>query len=520
MYISIERNESRDVIDIFDKIASSNRLLQARASNEAYFQLIESKPTRSQSSDGEFEILIKVQLPAKKRNNSSDQIKKKNQENAELVSCKDNKMEELEKAMERTIKCEKTIMSGQAVLKFEYYVSKAMIVAIKKFFSKKAYQRELANYNKLLNVLPQLVTKLISSDDKNLILISEKGFCTLRKFLFFYIQQKVKNAGSKVVRLIRQLAYVMLNIINSFNLNGIMHCDIKPDNIILNYKYIVGEKFLILKMIDLGYSINFNSAKTKNNDYMKQDGSTMGYTNESLLNLQTKEAILAAEFWCLGNIILEIIEIFLKKENLKSRNSDHYNDEIRPKIVKEIPESIIFLLDTLFSKNVLLEIDKIIKRIKNDLEKKDGLLNSTLYNPEHGYLIEIENLNNFIDEIYELNPLFQNFPEKTTEDLYKKAFFYTKVKPNSEKKIKEGKMIFLKCLETMKDVSNECGSKCLFHLGNYFHQSLRKYQFCNKMIKNYSSFSKCFPNDFQNEKIKINFENFVKRIKIMEQLIY
>ena len=468
------------------------------------------KKIRSRSRSRSEQKILKLEKFKKSTNKKicSHKARVKIGTNKKPFFWEDDEREKTEKEMERTVVCEKQLSSGQSELKFEYYVSKSMKVARKKFHLKKYYQRELKNYKILDKKLPHLVAKLISSDDVNWILESEKGFCDLKDFLVFYINKKITNV-SQVERLIIQLTYGIINIIKSFNLNGILHGDIKPGNIILNYKPVVGEDSLILKMIDLGMSINFHYATTEDSDYMKSCGYTEAYTNKSLLERETKGANLAAEFWCLGNIILEIIEIFTKIKGLKCQNFKRFKEDIRPKIVKKISKEIIDLLDILFSEEVLSKIDNHLDFLKNQLDKIKDL---NLYDAENGYLINIPNLNEFIDEIYELNPLLQNLSESTVEDAYKKAFLYTKVKPNSQKNVNEDKMIFLKCL-TMKDISEKHISKCLFHLGNFFHQSMRKYQLCSTILRNYDTFSQMFPKDFRLSRTKCSLQNFVKIIE-------
>ena len=424
-----------------------------------------------------------------------------------------NEIEKVKEKMERILIIGKPFKSGQASLEFKYDVSKALMVAEKTYNrdnmvkNREGYQREL-NIYKIAARLP-FVARLISQEDENLILNIDKGFCDLKYFLFFCRQQRFLREDQQIKRFIFQVAYGLSNIIKIFILNGILHGDIKPNNIILNPNPIVGKNYLIVQIIDFGYSIVFDPRHPENSDSMICNGFTSYYHNRSLLECKNR----ASEYWCLGNTILKIIEMLSGMKDLQCKDLTYFNGTIKPKLVSKKYSEIIKILEILFSENVLFRINELNDYLQMEISTVFGINIKNLYNEEHGFLIDIQNLPRIADEICELNPLLANLKESTTEKVYQKAFRFINVKPSSEKKKYEGKMLFFKCL-TSRDISPECISKCLFHLGNSFHLAMRKYQLCTKILSasNCDSFSKMFPKDFKTKKTKFNMRIFVKKI--------
>ena len=412
---------------------------------------------------------------------------------------KNNKYEELEISIERKIECGLPKKSGQSSVKFIYDLSRAIVMAIKKFNGRLAYERELKNYNIVLEKLPQFTTKLISSDEKNLTLISEKGFFDLNDFLTICIKNNFINGKEEIESFISQLLYGMIKMIEKLDKNGILHSDIKHRNIMLNYNFSDKMNSIKIKLIDWGLSISFDPNKINNEDNLNRNGSTEIYSNIFLSKLKNKGAILANDYWCLGNTILEVIEKFYGWEDLKCQYFKDFDESKISKLRGKISQELIAKLDILLSSDVLSKIPDLIQQ-------------NNLYEEKLEYSINIKNLNVFINEIIELNPLFDNFNDSTSEKMYQKAFLFLNVKPASEKIRTAGKMLLLKCL-MMENISRQCTSKCLYNLGLIYFFLMRKYHLSLKILKFPHYFSVMFPEDFSNGELLKNLHTFVGRIE-------
>jgi serine/threonine protein kinase len=179
------------------------------------------------------------------------------------------------------------------------------------------------------NLIINLVDYIDDSND--LWLILEKGGKSLSNLLFKIKGEFIGNEriycikkGKLLVEFFKNIEIFktffkkMLQFIHFLNKNGIVHCDIKPDNILVEYDYDNNGNFILksVKMIDFGSAFFINNPdnfSSNTPEYMCPEINDLSEKNASIKDITAflkglKCHSWIVDMWSLGVTILEIIQ--------------------------------------------------------------------------------------------------------------------------------------------------------------------------------------------------------------------
>jgi serine/threonine protein kinase len=168
-------------------------------------------------------------------------------------------------------------------------------------------------------------------DSNDLWLIFEKGGKNLSNLIFkikgeFMSNERIYSIkkGKLLVEFFNNIIHFktffkkMLQFLHFLNKNGIVHCDIKPDNILVEYDYDENASFFIksVKMIDFGSAFFINSPdnfSSNTPEYMCPEINELTEKNASMKDITAflkglKCYSWSIDIWSLGVTILEIIQ--------------------------------------------------------------------------------------------------------------------------------------------------------------------------------------------------------------------
>ncbi len=170
-----------------------------------------------------------------------------------------------------------------------------------------------------------------SEDNNDIWLVFEKGGKSLSNLLFKIKGEFVGNERIYSIKKGRLLIEFFENIqsfklffkkilefLHFLNKNGIVHCDIKPDNILLEYHYDENGNFLVkdIRMIDFGSAFFINNPENFSSntpEYMCPEINELTEKNASIKDITNFLKSIKCysgciDVWSLGVTILEIIQ--------------------------------------------------------------------------------------------------------------------------------------------------------------------------------------------------------------------
>ena len=134
------------------------------------------------------------------------------------------------------------------------------------------------------------------------------------------------------IRLMMDFIFRMTQVLHLFHEAGVVHADLKPDNILIDFDE-QRQEIRSMKIIDLGSSFLLNEQETKLKDQIEFGQSTPEYLPPEIQLYLTRkftqqnnyqisdfsEIAFVFDVWSLGSILLEIISGFPLWLSLKAR---------------------------------------------------------------------------------------------------------------------------------------------------------------------------------------------------------
>ena len=238
--------------------------------------------------------------------------------------------------------------------------------------------RELSILHKIKRInSPYLISYVdinINKQNKEIWILMKYFPIDLRTFFY-------KNLGKHEIineNLFRNIAFQILSGLNSLHKNGIIHCDIKPENIL----YEPQEK--IVQIIDFGLSYNFDFDANKD---FKACGGTYPYIPPDVL-LGNTRFFISLDIWSLGCVLIELCTGKL----IFAGNT-----------YTEVLEKIVDIFGSI--KKFLPGYDDLAQKMNVVLKEKEGKGIINFIKKNQNIQFENDDFYELIDQIMDINPV-------------------------------------------------------------------------------------------------------------------
>ena len=310
-------------------------------------------------------------------------------------------------------------------------------VLIKLQKNKKKYSNYLKNININNNESKIIDLHEYFIDDNYFYLIFKKYECTLEYFNILYNKEFKEFLP---VNLLKKIINSLFLSIHELHFSNLIHCDIKPNNILIDLKYknlnqlikdIKNKKIQkndLINYIDIKL-IDFNKTQKNKCIYKSTNIQILYYIAPEII-LNNKEFNNTVDIWSLGIIIYELIAgkyLFdIYGENNKNGNHfNNYNLETKSKITTESYSNDYYSYD----KEYKIEYLSLLYTYKFILGDNEFILGNDInkyYNDKKliGDIINNNNHNNLIPYITQFIKITNNDFYITIFEIFSKIFIY------------------------------------------------------------------------------------------------
>lgn len=229
-------------------------------------------------------------------------------------------------------KTKKYILKLQQI-KYKYEAINEIEILLKIKKNKHKYLTALNNINIPFNdsILIDLIDYYI--DDEYIYIILEKYNCTLEYFNILY-NKEIKE--TLPINLIKKIINSLFLGIYELNLSNIIHCDIKPNNVLINLKYKNMKSFIkdiknkkikkddIINYIDIKI-IDFNKSQKQKNIHKSTNIQILYYMAPEII-INDKNFNKTVDIWSIGIIFYELLtgKFLFDVYNENEQNGNHF----------------------------------------------------------------------------------------------------------------------------------------------------------------------------------------------------